>query len=292
MDDFKRILALGLALLGIAGNLLLLVALGRTKRGWHRLNLQLVGPIAGADFLATLLIAVSTVLSFAIGNREVLTSEWYCASFGVFLQTLPVFSVLLLAAMSVDRYRLVVHGRGVSCRWGWLAIAAACLGVAAMKMANSAVHGLRPDPTETYCQTFGSATLTKANQHISNFIFLGGVAVISFSYLAIYVHCRRNPVAFHALPRGYILILAAYITCLLPKFVTSLLRLFIDKDALPHFLILLAPLGFNLLFFANPCLVFAFQASLRKELYSLFSSQPCDKIQLTSESFDKPYAVV
>ncbi|KAJ9053161.1 hypothetical protein DSO57_1026991 [Entomophthora muscae] len=293
MDDFMRGMALGFGVLGMGVNLLLVVALFRTQRGWNRLNLQLVGPIAALDFLATFLITFSSILSFSMGNTEMLTSTWYCAHIGVILQTLPVLCMILIGAMAVDRYCLVVHGHGIGCVVGWLVICSICLLVTGLKIANTAVYGLRPDPSATYCQTFGHGKLTKVNQKLSTFLFLVGLPLITFCYLAIFVHCRRFLSTHNAFPLRYLFVLLAYEICLLPKFITSVWKLFADKSSIPHFITLTASLGFNLLFFTNPCLVFGFQANLRKELRRLFFPAPSTSdIPLTDNCSDKPYSTI
>ncbi|KAJ9054114.1 hypothetical protein DSO57_1018091 [Entomophthora muscae] len=174
--------------------------------------------------------------------------------------------------MASDRYRIVVHGKGVPCLLSWLLIVILCFMVLAIKIANTALHGLRPDPTMTYCQTFGVGALTKTSQYFSILIITVGVILITFSYVSIYLTCRKNPFVKSALPDRYLIILFAYHICLLPKFLTSIWKLFAEKSTIPDCLFILAASGFELLYVVNPCLVFAFQSNLRKGLYQMFLS--------------------
>ncbi|KAJ9054113.1 hypothetical protein DSO57_1018090 [Entomophthora muscae] len=263
MDVLKRVAALVVGTLGMGANLLLMVGLFRTRTGWNRLNLQMVGPIAGLDFIATLLVVLKNLVSLVIGNSELLLSNWFCTYIGTPLIILPCFSMVLIAAMAIDRYFLVVHSRGIKCIYGWIACFAIGLTLTGLLIANTAINGMKADLSLTYCRPS-----------------------VNFCYIAIYLHCRRNLILSRLMPRRYMLILVAYQICWLPKFITSLWGLIAKQSTIPKFLGVIGPLGLILLLFVNPCLVIGFQASLRKEVVSLLSRKKdnCDEIQLTPDT--------
>ncbi|KAJ9072697.1 hypothetical protein DSO57_1024650 [Entomophthora muscae] len=266
MDNFKRVAELVLSGLGMIGNLLLMVAWWRTRADWHRLNLQLVGPIAVIDCMSSFLGILKAILSFAIGNEELFDTSWFCSYFGTPILILPCLSMLLVSIMSLDRYCLVVHGR----------------------VANTAVYGLVPDPTHMYCRPSGSSILTFFAHRLATCIIMIGLFVVTFCYIAIYLRCRMIATVYQIMTVKYIFILLAYQLCWLPKFISSLWGLFTSTHKIPQVLLHLGPFGLILLLIANPCLVFGLQASLRKEAYTILSQQKPsaeDQTCLDSNSF-------
>lgn len=273
MDDFKRVAELGLASLGIVGNGLLMAAWWRTRAGWHRLNLQLVGPIAVFDCLSALLGMLKASLSFSLGNPELFASPWFCTYLGTPILLFPCLSLLLIGIMSLDRYRLVVHGHGLSCFWGWLFSCVLGGALVCLLIVNTAVYGLVPDSTSTYCRPSGAATLTFVAHRLATLIILVDLAIVTFCYIGIYFQCRKMTAIYHTMPGKYLLILLVYQMCWLPKFITSLWGLFASQSTIPTALLIIGLFGLMLLPVVNPCLVFGLQASLRKEAFFLFSKQ-------------------
>ncbi|KAJ9056137.1 hypothetical protein DSO57_1036032 [Entomophthora muscae] len=257
--------------LGMGVNLLLVIALFRTRTGWNRLNLQMVGPIAGLDFIAALLVVLKNLVSLVIGNSELLLSNWFCSYIGTPLLLLPSFSMVLIAAMTIDRYCLVVHSHGINCIYGWIVCFVIGFILAGLLITNTVIHGIEADLSLTYCRPSGSSTLSFVAHRLATLIILLGLVVVNFCYIAIYLHCRRNLTLSRLMPRRYMLILVAYQICWLPKFITSLWGLIAKQSTIPKFLGVIGPLGLILLLFVNPCLVIGFQASLRKEVFSLLS---------------------
>ncbi|KAJ9049609.1 hypothetical protein DSO57_1022608 [Entomophthora muscae] len=273
MDNFKRVAELVLSGLGMIGNLLLMVAWWRTRADWHRLNLQLVGPIAVIDCMSSFLGILKAILSFAIGNEELFDTTWFCSYFGTPILILPCLSMLLVSIMSLDRYCLVVHGRGMKCFWGWIFILLLSSFFICLLVANTAVYGLVPDPTRMYCRPSGSSILTFFAHRLATCIIMIGLFVVTFCYIAIYLRCRMIATVYQIMTVKYIFILLAYQLCWLPKFISSLWGLFTSTQKIPQVLLHLGPFGLILLLIANPCLVFGLQASLRKEAYTILSQQ-------------------
>ncbi|KAJ9071939.1 hypothetical protein DSO57_1032285 [Entomophthora muscae] len=274
MADFTQVAALLLGCLGMASNMILLLALWRTKAKWNRLNLQSVGPVLLIDTVASFLVVVKEILSFYMGNIELLSTSWLCPYFGTTFIILSCLSMILISAMAIDRYCILVHGFNIRCLWGWLVIVLLGVTVSSLLVLNTVINGLRPNSSFTYCRPDGSNALTLAAHRLATAVVLVGLVVVSFCYARIYLHCRKALAAFHEMSGRFLFVLVAYHICLLPKFITSLWGLFADQSTIPFFIHVIGPLGIVLLFVINPLLVIGLKATLRKELHSLFKHTP------------------
>lgn len=176
--------------------------------------------------------------------------------------------------MALDRYCIVVRGRGIRCLWGWAAASAVGGTLVCVLLANTAIYGLRPDTTLTYCRPDGTIPLTVVAHRFATTIVLFGLVIVTFRYVAIYLRCRKTLAAFHSMPGRFLLILVAYHACWLPKFITSLWGFFAAQATIPRFLQVLGPTGLLVLFSVNPLLVISFQSSLRDEACRLLSRNP------------------
>lgn len=263
MDGWEQALMLGLGVVGVACNVLLLGVSWLTSTGRHRLNLQMVGPIAALDLLACLLTVAQHAASYAMGHRQLLESAGFCMVVGTAQLFLPCLALAMLALMAVDRYCLVVHGRGIRCLHGWLAGAAVGSALALLYVGDAAMHGMEPDPAFVHCRP---ATLSHVALGLKAFFVLVGLGVVAFCYGGIYLHYRRSLVTYYTMPRRY-LILLGLLALWLPEFVASTWRLVAKHSTLPQPLSSAAHLCLALLHIAHPCLVIGFQCSLRREMF-------------------------
>ncbi|KAJ9071938.1 hypothetical protein DSO57_1032284 [Entomophthora muscae] len=274
MDVFKLVAGLGLGSLGMASNLLLLLAVYRSNSRCNRLNLQLVAPIAILDFLGSFVIVLTYILSLAKGKSELFTSSWFCPLFGTWLLIIPSLVTVLVSGMALDRYLIVVHSRGIPRLWGWLCVSTVCCSFTATVLVNTIVYDIIPDPTMTYCKPIGSDLLASIIRHYSTAIVFVGLFIITFSYFGVYSHCRKSLATFHVLPDRYLIFPISYLVCLLPRFTYIIWSFFEEINVIPPLLLTLGIMGYILLYVANPCLVFGFQSDLRKEAFHVFLPRP------------------
>ncbi|KAJ9071940.1 G protein-coupled receptor gpr1 [Entomophthora muscae] len=289
MNEVKQTTALVLGCLGMASNGLLTIVLGRKRARWNNLNLQMVVSICVVDFFATFLVFIKEILSFSIGNRILFSSKWFCPYFGTLLHVLPCLSIVLISVMSLDRYRIVVHGFSIRSLWGWLIVLTVGGGASTLLIANTAINGLRTNPSFTLCHPDNPTGLTFAAHRIVTAAIVLGLAIVSFCYVGIYLHCRKNLIAFRKMSWRFLFILAAHHVCWLPKFVISLWEFFSHQKEIPMLLYDIGSLGLLLLFAINPLLVIGFQASLRKEVFSLLThSSSLNRDHISSPTDLKP----
>ncbi|KAJ9081140.1 hypothetical protein DSO57_1017846 [Entomophthora muscae] len=268
MHDFQQISGLVLGCLGLISNGLLLVVLCRTKIGWHRLNLQMVGPLAVLDFTASLLVVLKNVMYFAYGNM--LSGVGLCAYLGTSLIVLPYVSIVLVAVMAVDRHQIVVYGSGVRCKWGWAFVGLVAVLLSTINILNTAIYGIHPASTFALCRFVINTTVYKIAFYLSSLILVTALVTVNFCYVGIYLHCRKVFASFHTtMSARSLFMLVTYHFCWLPNFSTIIWNIFHIQSAKPSFLTYAAQLSVYLYLFVNPCLVLAFQSSLRNQLYSL-----------------------
>ncbi|KAJ9054111.1 hypothetical protein DSO57_1018088 [Entomophthora muscae] len=279
MQGWVQVAALVLGTLGIVANVLLMVAWWRTREGRHRLNLQMVGAIAGLDFLTALLVVFKNIMSLVMGNQELLDTAWFCPFFGTPLLVLTCFSIVLISVMSMDRYCLVVHRFGISCLWGWIFTSVIGAIPTLILISNTAINGLKPEPTLSYCRPLGPGLLITFSRYLATCLILFGLIVIAFCYISIYNTCRKITAIHLTMPGRYLVILLLYQFCWGPKFITSLWELFDEPTTIPNSLVTLGMLSIIMLLVVNPFLVFTLQSTLRQEVNTMFcykKSSPAD----------------
>ncbi|KAJ9087171.1 hypothetical protein DSO57_1035813 [Entomophthora muscae] len=283
MDEFRHIVGLLFGWLGLISNGILLIVLCRTRVGWHRLNLQMVWPLAVLDFAGSLLVVVRNVLYLILGNLS--AGVWFCTYFGTPIIVLMPSSIIIVGVMAVDRYHIVVWRRGISCVWGWGFVIISGMFLVTLVVVNTAMYGLHPSSTFAACRFVKNTITFMIFTHLTTLILLTGLLTVTLCYMGIYRHCHRTLAAFHTMPKRFLYILAAYLLCWLPTLICIVWELIAGQKAIPKFLKLSSSFGLLLHLLVNPCLIILFQASLRNEVYYLFTRNPTPSLNLNKHVF-------
>ncbi|KAI0221018.1 hypothetical protein L0F63_004155, partial [Massospora cicadina] len=184
-----------------------------------RINMQLLGPLAVVDLGTALLVIVQGLQALALTREALTANAWFCKYFGVLHLLLPCVGLVLLTVIALDRYWLVVHERGISYTLGWSLVLVTAGTLAGLLVANACLNGSKVDGSLAYCRPLTSEILGKVTHRASSFTVLLGFIVVMFCYISIYLKCRKS--IYNRIKYRHLLILIAYGTCWVPKFITS-----------------------------------------------------------------------